>query len=77
MAIESDREILGGKPVVKGTRIPVDLVLEMAGLGYTVEEIMREYPQLSKQTVMEVLRFAKRIHESVSYEKVKKLMVQA
>ena len=77
MTIESNPEMLGGKPVVKGTRIPVDLVLELAGLDYSVEEIVDEYPQLSKQTIGEVLRFAKRIHGSVCYEKVKKLVVQA
>ena len=77
MAIESNPEILGGKPVVKGTRIPVDLILELAGLGYSIEDIVKEYPALSKETVMEVLRFAKRIHESASYEKIKKLVVQA
>ena len=73
MSIASDREILGGKPVIKGTRISVELVLELVQAGYSVNEILKEYPHLKRDTLLEVLRFAKRVHESVKYEKVKAL----
>lgn len=73
MSIESDPEILGGKPVIKGTRIPVELVLELVQAGYSVREILKEYPHLKRETLVEVLRFAKRVHESITYEKVKAL----
>jgi uncharacterized protein (DUF433 family) len=71
MLIESNREILGGKPVIKGTRIPVDLILEMVQSGYSVNEIVSEYPHLNRDDVLEVLRFAKLVHEAVAYERVK------
>jgi uncharacterized protein (DUF433 family) len=73
MAIESNPEILGGKPVIKGTRVPVELVLELVQAGFSVDEILKEYPHLKRESLLEVLRFAKRVHESVKYEKVKAL----
>ncbi len=73
MSIESNPDILGGKPVIRGTRIPIELVLELVQAGYTVDEILKEYPHLKREAVLEVLRFAKRVHESVKYEKVKTL----
>ena len=73
MSIESNPEILGGKPVVKGTRIPVELVLELIQAGYSVDDILKEYPHLRRDALFEVLRFAKRVHESIKYEKVKAL----
>lgn len=73
MAIESNPDILGGKPVVKGTRIPVELILELVQAGCSVDEILKEYPHLERETLLEVLRFAKRVHETVKYEKVKAL----
>jgi len=37
--IESNPNILGGKPVVKGTRIPVDLIYELIGMNYSIDYI--------------------------------------
>jgi len=59
--IEVDPEILGGKPVIKGTRVPVDLVLELVELGYSIDRIIEEYPHLSKDVVIEVLKLAKKM----------------
>ena len=42
--IESNPEILGGKPVIKGTRIPVDLIFELIGAETPIEEILEDYP---------------------------------
>jgi len=49
--IISNPEILGGKPVVSGTRIPVDQILFLLKSGFTIEAINEEYPQLSKETI--------------------------
>jgi uncharacterized protein (DUF433 family) len=65
MPIESNPEILGGKPVIKGTRIPVELVLELVQAGYSVDGIGKEYPHVRRDDLLEVLRFAKRVHEPV------------
>ena len=49
--VVSDPEIMGGTPVFKGTRIPVDLVADMLAQGATAEEILEGYPTLSKENV--------------------------
>lgn len=53
--IESNPEILGGKPIIKGTRIPVALIYELIGLNYSIDEIQKEYPHLDRQIILKVL----------------------
>lgn len=48
-----DPEICHGKPVFKGTRILVSDVLEMLAAGMSIEEILKEYPQLSEEMIRE------------------------
>jgi len=50
-------DILGGKPVIKGTRVPVALIVEEIAGGQTVEDLMREY-ELTKEQVFGALRYA-------------------
>ncbi len=64
--IEADPRIMVGKPVIKGTRITVEHVLEELANGLTVEQILREYPHLTREGVQAALRFAAK---SVSYER--------
>ncbi len=49
--IISNPDILGGKPVIVGTRIPVDQILFLLKSGFTMEAINEEYPQLDIQTI--------------------------
>ena len=49
--ITSNAKILGGKPVIVGTRIPVDQILFLLREGFTVEAIKEEYPQLDTKTI--------------------------
>ena len=49
--VVSDREIMRGTPVFKGTRIPVDLVADMLAQGATAEEILEGYPTLTKERI--------------------------
>ena len=56
--IVMDSEICHGKPVFKGTRIMVWQVLEMLRLGYKEEEILEQFPSLTKEHIKETLRFA-------------------
>jgi uncharacterized protein (DUF433 family) len=71
MAIEAHRGILGGKPVIGGTRIPVDLLLELFGAGLSVDDILREYPHLTREDLLMVLHLAKKAHEAVSYDRLR------
>ncbi|MDP2279797.1 MAG: DUF433 domain-containing protein [Nitrospirota bacterium] len=58
--IVSDSKILGGKPIVKGTRISVALILQNIASGMTKEEILRGYPTLTTDGLEAALDFAAR-----------------
>lgn len=49
--VVSDPEIMGGAPIFRGTRIPVDLIATMSAQGTTVEEILEGYPALNREQV--------------------------
>jgi uncharacterized protein (DUF433 family) len=49
--IEMNPEIMGGKPVVRGTRIPVELVLRKLGAGMTAEQIVFDHPRLTVEDI--------------------------
>lgn len=53
-----DSKILAGKPIVKGTRISVEFVLEMLSSGMSIEEILAEYPHLQKADILEAIKYA-------------------
>ena len=59
--IESRIGVLGGKPVIKGTRVPVYLILELLGVGLTIEDILKEYPELTKEDVLDAIKFASKL----------------
>lgn len=56
--ITIDPKIMVGKPVIKGTRIPVYVVLNLLGDGYTQKEIIDDYPDLTKQDLLAAIKFA-------------------
>lgn len=59
--IELDPKILSGKPVIKGTRIPVYLVVELMASGMSEAEVLKEYPSLSREDVRAALKYASRV----------------
>lgn len=56
--IESVPEILYGKPVVKDTRIPVDLILEKLASGDTIEDLLDAYPKIKREDITACLLYA-------------------
>jgi uncharacterized protein (DUF433 family) len=56
--IQSDPSILAGKPVITGTRITVELILEKLAAGETVEDILNAHPRLTKKAVRAALAYA-------------------
>ena len=58
--IQSDPSVMMGKPVVAGTRITVELVLEKLSAGETIEQVLEEHPRLTREGVLAALRFAAR-----------------
>ena len=56
--IISDPAILGGKPIIKGTRIAVSTILDLLASGLTQKEVLQEYPILTKGDIQKVIMFA-------------------
>jgi len=56
-----DPDILAGKPIIKGTRISVEFILDLLANGWTTEEILKNYPQLKKEDITAVLKYATEI----------------
>lgn len=56
--IESNPDIIFGKPVIKGTRVPVDLILEKLAHGATYEQLLKSYPRLTEAAIKACLIFA-------------------
>jgi uncharacterized protein (DUF433 family) len=65
--VEVNPKIMQGKPVIKGTRIPVSLVLSYLAGGMTVDEILAEYPHLSREAILACIAFA---HDVIEAEEV-------
>ena len=61
--IVSTADVLRGKPRIKGTRIPVSLLLGYLAAGHTAEEIMAELPDLSKEQIAACLDYARALSE--------------
>lgn len=53
-------KILGGKPIIKGTRISVEFILELLASGMDEQEILKEYPRLKRADIRAVLEYAAR-----------------
>jgi uncharacterized protein (DUF433 family) len=56
--IASDPKILYGKPVIKNTRVPIDLILEKLANGDSHEDLLQAYPNLEKDDIIACLLFA-------------------
>ncbi len=56
--IISNKEIFGGKPIIKGTRISVEFVLELLASGVTEKQILQDYSHLTKVDIHACLQYA-------------------
>lgn len=62
--IVSNPEILGGKPVVRGTRISVDIILELFATGADYADVLEAYPHLTREDVQAAMRYASRFMQN-------------
>ena len=60
-SITVDPDICNGKPIIAGTRISVQTVMEFLGSGDSIEEILEEYPSLSREDIYACLQFATKL----------------
>jgi uncharacterized protein (DUF433 family) len=66
--ITADPAVMMGKPVVEGTRITVEQILEELGAGNTIEQLLEAHPRLTRDGVLAALRFgAEVMHADVVY----------
>ncbi len=54
-------KILGGKPVIRGTRIPVYLILELLSAGYDFTRIIKAYPTLTEADIKAAVEYAAKV----------------
>jgi uncharacterized protein (DUF433 family) len=57
--IELDPEVMLGKPVIRGTRITVEIILEKIAAGCPIEEVLAEYPRLTRDDVLAAVAYAR------------------
>ena len=65
--VEVRPEIMMGKPVIKGTRITVEMILESLGAGESVDNLLLSYPRLTNEAISAALFFAA---ESLKAERI-------
>lgn len=61
--IVSTSDVLRGKPRIKGTRIPVSLILGYLAAGKTAEEIIEEFPDITREQIAACLDYARELSE--------------
>lgn len=59
--ITQDPEILSGKPIIAGTRMSVESVMELLASGMEIKEILKEYPFLKKDHVLAAIKYAAKL----------------
>jgi len=67
--IKSDPSIMMGKPVVAGTRITVELILEKLAAGETTEQLLEAHPRLTRDAVLAALAYAAQAVRNLSPER--------
>jgi uncharacterized protein (DUF433 family) len=71
--IISDPSIMMGKPVISGTRITVESILEKLGAGESIEQLLDAHPRLTRKAVLAAIDFAAQVmHSDVLYPLAKK-----
>ena len=65
--IELNPKVMVGKPVIRGTRVPVELLVRLLAQGIKEDEILRGYPRLEAEDIRAALTYAARVlaHEDV------------
>ena len=56
--IQSDPRVMMGKPVIVGTRITVELIVEKMGAGESIQQLLEEHPRLTEESIRAALSFA-------------------
>lgn len=68
--ITTDPDICHGKPVIRGLRYPVEVILELLSSGMTTEEILDDYEDLEREDILAALAYAARLSQIKRIEPV-------
>lgn len=58
--IDLDPQVMLGKPVIRGTRITVEILIEKLAEGNSIEEILNDYPRLTREDVLAAVAYARK-----------------
>jgi len=61
-----DEKVMGGQPVIKGTRVPIKLILHLLSQGCTIEDILEDYPFLTREDILAAQAYAADVLDHVS-----------
>lgn len=56
--ITRDPAVMGGKACIRGMRVTVGMIVAQIGAGHTIEDLLRDYPYLEREDVLQALRYA-------------------
>jgi uncharacterized protein (DUF433 family) len=56
--ITQDPAVMGGKPCIRGMRVTVGMVVGQIGAGRTIDDVLKDYPYLEREDVLQALRYA-------------------
>ena len=65
--ITANPKVLGGKPVIRGTRISVEFILDLLASDVSEDDILEDYPHLSKNDIQACLKYAARLCKNEIY----------
>jgi uncharacterized protein (DUF433 family) len=71
--IEVNPAVLVGKPIIKGSRISVELILDRLADGWSMEDVLSSYPHISREDVLAALSFASELFKEETFVAVGKV----
>lgn len=66
--IQRDPAVMGGKPCIRGSRVTVGMIVGMLGSGHDIDRLLDDYPYLTREDILEALRYAAWLSEARELE---------
>ncbi len=71
--ITVDPNILVGKPIIKGTRVSVELIMDRLADGWTMEQLLESYPRVKREDVLAAIAFVTEVFREEDYVAIQKV----
>ena len=69
--ITIEKDVCHGKPTIRGLRYPVEMILELLSSGMSIEEVLEDYEDLTKDDILAVLAYASKLADVKAISKLK------